>query len=169
MRVFFYALLTPYSLLSTGCGYYSFTGASIAPHLETVAIPLFENRSVGGPADMDAALTDLLVERFVRRTRLGLADEAGEASAVLSGVIEQYRNEPVAVTGEERATLSRVTVRVAVRYFDNVEERELLNTVVTQSAEYDPIAAGLDGEAEATRQALEKVADEVFTRATSGW
>lgn len=118
---------------------------------------------------MDATLTDLLVERFVRRTRLGLAAEPEEASAVLTGVIEQYRNEPAAVTGDERATLSRVILRVSVRYYDNVEGREILNTAITQSAEYDPVAAGLEGEAEATRQALGKVADEVFTRATSGW
>ena len=164
-----YAVVLGVLLSLSGCAYYSFTGASIEPHLETVAIPLFADRSVGGPANMDSDLTELLIDRFVRQTRLDLASDPEGASAVLTGVIEAFRNEPVAVTGEEQASLNRVTLRVAVRYVDQVEDEELLNTTLTQSAEYDPVADGLAGEAEAALAALEKIADEVFTRATSGW
>ena len=62
-----------------GCGYYSFTGATIPAHLETIAIPLVEDRSIGGPAGLNQQLTDLLIDRFAGRTRLTLVPDEEQA------------------------------------------------------------------------------------------
>lgn len=167
-----FALLTlspllPLTLSQTGCGYYSFTGASIPETIRTIAVPLAEDQSLGGVPGMNEALTDFLVERFVRQTRLGLEPDENAADAVLVAAIEQYRNEPVAVTGDEVAALNRVTITVAVRYLDQVEDEERLARSFTASAEYD--ATQIDDEQETAVAVLRQIADDVFTAATSDW
>jgi hypothetical protein len=163
------ALLLAAMLWLPGCAYYSFTGATIPEHIRTVAIPLVDDRAPGSPPDLDQALTNLLIDRFVRQTRLALeTDEAG-ADALLAVRLDRYSVDPVAVTGQEVAALNRVTVAVSVRYLDRREDRERLARSFSASAEYDPLAAGLEGESLAAEQALRRIADDVFNAATSEW
>lgn len=152
-----------------GCAYYSFTGASIPAHLTTIAIPLADDNAASPIGTLDEQLTTLLLDRFVGRTRLVLETNEASADAVLTSVIERYSNAPAAVGGEDRAALSRVTISVSVRYFDQQEGEEILSRTFSNSQEYDPQVEGLDGEIAAATTALEYIADDIFTAATSNW
>lgn len=168
LKGYLLAFLTALVLGLTGCAYYSFTGATIPQRLDTVAIPLFEDTSTPF-ADLDDALTQNLINRFVGQTRLRLASDENEADAVLSGRIGRYESEPASVGGDERASLVRVTLTVNVRYYDNTEDEEMLSRTFSSYAEYDPVADGSDGERAAALAALENIADDIFTTATSDW
>ena len=98
-----------------GCGYYSFSGASIPPELNTIAIPLAELEAATPLPTLPDELTRLLTDRFVRQTRLRLEPDEASADAVLQARITGYRNEPTAV-GDDRAQRTRVTIDVQVRY-----------------------------------------------------
>ncbi len=152
----------------TGCAYYSFTAATIPQRIETIAIPLVEDASTSPFTDLSTELTDLFVNRFVQQTRLRLQNTEAEADAVLAARIEGYRNEPTAV-GEEQAALNSVTISVAVQYYDQVEDEALLERVFTSSENYDPVQDGPDGAQAAAFAALENIADDVFSAATSDW
>lgn len=153
-----------------GCSYYSFTGATIPSHLNTVAIPLVEDLSVSIADDLDERLTRLFTDRFVGQTRLRLSTDETEADAVLAGRIERVTVEPVAVGGGDRATQNRVTVTVRVIYTDRVEDREILQRSFTAAVNYDPTQGDeRTAESAAIISALENVADDVFTAATSNW
>ena len=155
--------------LSGGCGVYSFSGASIPARLQTVAVPLAEDRSTGGPPALDRLLTDALVARFADRSRLALEPDEAEADAVVRAVIEQFSVAPAAVTSEDnQAALNRVSLAVRVVVEDRVEPGELLARTFTASEDYAP-AAGLQGEADAAAAALEQIARDAFTAATSDW
>ena len=160
-------LLSALCLLLSGCWFYSFSGASIPDHLGTVAVPLVEDRSFGGTPGMDQVLTDFLIERFVQQTRLDLEPDENAADAVLTAAIESYRNEPVAVTGDEVAALNRVTISVQVQYLDQVEDDEVLARTFSQSEQYP--ATEIDREAETAAAILRQIADDIFTAATSDW
>lgn len=153
--------------LLAGCGYYSFTGATIPSHLSTIAIPLAEDRSLSTVPALDEQLTRLFVSRFVGQTRLSLEPVPSEADAVLEAVIDRYQNQPASVGGQERATRNRVTLSVTVVYRDQVEDRELVRRVFTAFEEYDALDPAQEEAAAAA--ALEKIADDVFTAATSNW
>lgn len=155
-------------VLISGCGIYSFTGASIPDHMNTIAVPLVEIRTSGSISDLDQTLTEALVERFVDRTRLTLEPSEDAADAVLTTSVDRYSLTPVAVTGEERASLNRVTIVVSVRYLDRVEENERLSRTFTASADYDPVE-GPAGESEAVLRAVDQLANDIFTAATSDW
>ena len=151
------------------CSHYSFTGASVPAHLETVAVPLAEVSVATPLTTLDEELTELLVDRFVRQTRLSLETSEAEADAVLTARIVEYRNDPAAVGGDERAALNRVTIRVEVTYFDQAEDRELMGRGFSAFETYDPVASGPDGEAQAAQAVLADIADKIFAEATSDW
>jgi len=154
-------------LAGPGCAYYSFTGASIPSHLSTLAIPLVSDRSVSTVTGLDEELTQYLVDRFVSQTRLSLEPSETQADAVLSATIERYSNQPTSVGGDERAALNRVTISVRVVYRDQVEDKEVLNQSFSGFEDYE--ASNLDDEKVAATAALKKIADDVFTAATSDW
>lgn len=161
------AALLPLALAA--CAYYSFTGATIPSHLQTVAIPLVQDVSTSPLTNLGDQLSSMLVDRFVGQTRLSLEQSEAEADAVLAAEIRRYVNAPAAVGGEARATLNRVTITVSATYSDHVNGETLFERTFTASEEYDPSVAGLAGEEAAAGSALENIADDVFTAATSNW
>lgn len=154
-------------LLVPGCAWYSFTGASIPDHLNTVAIPLVEDNTVSTVTGLDDEMTRLLVDRFVRQTRLNLETDEQAADALLRVVINRYTNQPTSVSGQEQATRNRVTVAVQVTYVDQTTGTDLVSRSFSAFEEYDPFDPSQ--EETAAFAALEKIADDVFTAATSNW
>ena len=154
-------------LLVPGCAWYSFTGASIPEHLNTVAIPLVEDNTVSTVTGLDDEMTRLLVDRFVRQTRLSLENDEQSADALLRVVINRYTNQPTSVSGQEQATRNRVTVAVQVTYVDQTTGTDLVSRSFSAFEEYDPFDPSQ--EETAALAALEKIADDVFTAATSNW
>jgi hypothetical protein len=154
-----------------GCSHYSFTGATIPSHLQTISIPLVQDRSVSTFAAMDDRLTALLTDRFVGQTRLTLQPNEADADAVLSVTIDRYRNVPASVSADERASLNRVTISVTVDYHDAVNDRAIIEQSFSSFQEYDPTDPdfGLQGEEIAAFAVLERIADDIFTAATSNW
>lgn len=156
-------------LVLAACGVYTFSGATIPDRLQTVAIPLAEDRSTGGPPGLDQLLTDALVERFADRSRLTLEPDEADADAVVRATIERFTVTPAAVTSEANAAaLNRVTLGVRVVMEDRVEDGELLARSFSASEDFPP-SAGLQGEADAAAAALEQIARDAFTAATSDW
>lgn len=156
---------------ASGCAYYSFTGAVIPSHLNTIAIPLAEDNSISTLVDLDESLTSLLVDRFVGQTRLSLQPDQEQADALISARIDRYQNQPASVGGQERATLNRVTISVTTEYIDRTKDEVIFSRSFSSFEEYDPTdpERGLSGEEDAARAVLEKIADDIFTAATSDW
>ena len=157
------------ALGAAGCSRYSFTGASLPEDLASLAIAPVEIAAATPVPTLGDDLARLLTDRFVRQTRLRLADEDA-ADARLDVRLDTYRNDPTAITGDDRATRNRVTigVRVVLRYRDEARA-PLLDRAFTAFADYDPVAEGPEGEAAAARTALRAIADDAFTAATSTW
>jgi len=154
-------------VILSSCGYYSFTGATIPEHLGTVAVPLVDDNSLSTLSGLDEEMTQLLIDRFVRQTRLSLSPEDDQADALLVATISRYINAPTSVSGNERATRNRVTITVSVTYTDQVKKESLLKRSFSSFEEYDPLDPS--SEAAAASTALSKIADDIFTAATSNW
>jgi len=154
--------------LFTGCAFYGFSGASIPSHLNSIAIPIAADNTSSPIPTLGRDLTNRLTDRFTGRTRLSLNNNESEADAVLTARIRNYSNMPTGVSGEERATSNEVRIEVDVRYYDQVKDSTMLDRSFTGTTTYDP-TQGLGREEEAARTALENVADDIFTTATSDW
>jgi hypothetical protein len=153
----------------SGCMYYGFSGASIPSHLETIAIPIAEDNTASPIPTLGRDLTGLLTDQFVDRTRLSLNNNETNADILLTARVMRYTNQPTGVSGNERATTNSVELQVQARYYDQVQDSTMVEQTFTGSAEYNPTQSGPAGAEQATRLAVERVAEDIFTTATSTW
>jgi len=163
-KIFFVGVL----LITSNCSYYSFSGVSIPSNLNTISIPLAEDNSSGPLTLLDESLTELMIERFVRQTRLNLVEDESEADLLLTAQITRYTNAPTSVTGQERAQFNRVSISVAAQYINQIND-DALERTFSGFDDYDALEGGLEAEESAALAALENIADDLFTAATSNW
>lgn len=157
------------SLSISGCFNYSFTGTSIPEGVNSIYIPFFADQSSSGIGNLSDQLNQILVERFVNQTKLTLANNRGNADAVLEGQIMRYTNQPFSVTSEEEADQNEVTVTVQAAYEYTSEQEAEWSQSFSGSATYNPNENPIEGEREAARQALQQVVNNMFNDAVSDW
>ncbi len=168
MRTLSKIFLVGVLLITSSCSYYSFSGVSIPSNLNTISIPLAEDNSSGPLTLLDESLTELMIERFVRQTRLNLVEDESEADLLLTAQITRYTNAPTSVTGQERAQFNRVSISVATQYINQIND-DALERTFSGFDDYDALEGGLEAEESAALAALENIADDLFTAATSNW
>ena len=105
--------------LGTGCGVYSFTGASISPDTKTISIATFYNNAALGPSNMSVLFTENIKDYFQQNTSLELVDNNGDLQ--IDGYISNYTITPVAATAGSQgqadfSALSRITITVSATY-----------------------------------------------------
>ncbi|HHP7239962.1 LPS assembly lipoprotein LptE [Longibacter sp.] len=154
-----------------GCSFYGFQAGSIPSNLNTIAVPLVQDNSISPVTTLDRDLTRFFTDRFVNRTRLRLTNNEADADALLSATITSYSSEPTTVGDDDRASANQVTVRVSVQYVDQTKQptEAMLDREFSASSNYDPVTQGVEGEETAAQDALEQIADDVFSAATSNW
>ncbi|MGH2569539.1 MAG: LPS assembly lipoprotein LptE, partial [Bacteroidota bacterium] len=104
------------SFFFIGC-YYSFSGASVPPHLNTIAIPIVDDQSGYGDPTLRELFTNELVQRFRSDNTLEMGDVTS-ADALLRGAIISVREAAAVVAPGEQVTLRRLTVVVRMTFQD---------------------------------------------------
>ncbi|MEQ9403323.1 MAG: LptE family protein [Cyclobacteriaceae bacterium] len=108
--------------MASGCGVYSFTGASISPDTRTISIQTFYNNAPLGPSNMSVLFTESIKDYFQQNTSLELVDQNGDLQ--IDGFISNYTVTPVAATssgqadGVDFSALSRITITVNASYIN---------------------------------------------------
>lgn len=146
------------------CGYYSLKG-SLPPHLNTVAIPLFENRTP--EFGITETLTDAVIDEFVRDGSLKLADRT-VADVLITGTITSVNDRAGAFDQQETVADIKVYVSVSIECMDQVKRQKMWSERITQFGTYDP-AEGPDGRSSAYDQAFEKISQEILNKTVSNW
>ena len=116
-------ILTSLSSLS-GCGVYSFSGASTAAKNITIE-PLFNNTDLA-PANLAQTFTNKLKDYYQRNSSLKVVPENGELQ--VDGAITEYRINPIAPVSSgtqtiDAAALTRLTITVKLNYVDGLEPK----------------------------------------------
>ncbi len=113
-------------LTSTACGVYSFTGASIAPNIETISIQYFNNDANNGPPNLQQTFTEEIRDYYQQNTSLEMIENNGDLQ--LEGSITGYKVTPIAITASgnsnvaDRAGGQRLTITVKVSYVNTKDE-----------------------------------------------
>ena len=116
------SLILAFVLLTQSCGTYSFSGASIPAEMKTISVQFFENTSALVVPYLSQQFTEGLKDRIRNQSRLSIV--RAEADTNFEGRITDYTIRPVAIQGNDRAGLNRVTVTVMVKY-SNILNPEL--------------------------------------------
>ncbi len=154
-------------MITTGCGVYSFTGASIPPGANSVSIDYFTNNASMVEPTLSQSFTDALRDKFVSQTTLELIQNNGDLQ--LEGSITDYKITPVAITGDQTAALNRLTISVKVRYTNTLEEAKDFETTFTRFEDYPS-----DQDLTSVQQGLidqinEMLVDDIFNKAVVNW
>ncbi len=151
----------------TGCGAYSFTGASIPPDVETISIDRFENISGGGPPTLSQNFTEALKDRFVEQTRLTLVERNGDLQ--LKGNIIKYDVTHAATTSQSQTALNRLTIDVRARFKNTKKKEDSWEKRFSQYADYASDKSLSNVESQLIRDINEKLVTDIFNKAVVNW
>lgn len=154
-------------LLMTGCGAYSFTGASISPEVETVTVETFPNNADIVVPTLSQVFTEKMKDKFLRETRLNLVRRDGDLT--FSGAIVDYRIAPASVQSGEQAAQNRVTISIDVVY-ENLYEPD--QNFEQRFSNFRDFPANIDPnsvENEMIEEITEMIIQDIFNKSVNNW
>ena len=155
------------ALVCQGCGFYSFTGASIPAEAKTVSVQYFPNQAQLVNPALSNDFTTALRDAMMNQTSLDMVEEDGDLA--FEGEITDYRTTPVAITTEQTAALTRLTITVNVRFFNRFDETKGFETKFTHYEDY-PSDQDLNAVQESlTGTIIEALVEDVFNKALVNW
>lgn len=146
---------------------YSMGGASIEPDVKTISIENIPNRAPSGPSGMGQMFTNKLKDKFQSQTSLKFVDSRGDLE--FSGEITSYTTRPQAVGGDERATKTRLTITVNVKFTNNKYPDKSYETEFSQYEDFDASQNLSDVEDQLVEDITEKLVQDIFNKAVVNW
>ena len=162
----FHILFSVLLLSASGCGVYSFTGASISPEVKTVSIAYFPSYAPLAPPNMPQLFTEGLRDKFVNQTNLSLLQANGDIR--FEGRISDYRTQPISIQGNSAAQ-NRLSVSVAVTYTDTKNEDNSFEKTFTRFADFDASVNLSDVEQTLIAEINEQLIQDIFNQAVVNW
>ena len=154
--------------MDSGCWFYSFKG-TLPPHIKTIAIPLFGDQTA--EFNIQQIVTDQIRVGFIQENILRLAEEEN-TNSILYGVIQSIQDRPLVFkegeTGES-VTEYRITLKIEVEWYDNVEAKSIFKKSFTGYSEYDPTGATDRTRDIALSEAVDNITEDIVNQILSGW
>lgn len=155
------------TLSLTSCCAYSFTGASVPPHLKTVAIPIADDRSGSGEPGLREKLTQTLIQKFIDDNTLQVAERT-TANALIECTIVSLNDAPAIVAAGENIQTRRITLGIKVIVRDLVKRETLIDKTFSNYGDYSPDNI-VQGRTEAIESAINKISEDILLATVSGW
>lgn len=149
-----------------GCPY-SFTGASVPPHLKSIAIPIVEDQSGYGDATLRDQFSQQLLQRFVNDNTL-LPGDRSSADSMLEGVITGVKDVPVVVEGGDQVAKRRITVTAHMVFRDLRLRKKVWEKDFTQWGDYSS-GGGLTQRNQGIAEAIRKITEDILNETVAGW
>lgn len=155
------------ALVCHGCGFYSFTGASIPAEAKTVSVQYFPNQAQLINPTLSNDFTTALRDAMMNQTSLDMVESGGDLS--FEGEIVDYRTTPAAITADQTAALNRLSITVNVRFVNLFDETKNFETKFTHYEEY-PSEQELNSVQESlTSVIVEALVEDIFNKALVNW
>jgi len=149
-----------------GCPY-SFTGASVPPHLKTIAIPLVEDQSGFGQPGLREQFTTELIQLFTADNSLEVTDRS-TADSKIEGAITSISDAPAVVAQGEQVTRRRITINARFTFQDLKMRKKMWDKTFSNWGDYDS-GGGLSQRQAGIQAAMKKIAEDVLLETVSGW
>jgi hypothetical protein len=173
LRTFSLLLLILSIGLASGCGVYSFTGASISPDTKTISIATFYNNAPLGPSNMSAIFTETIKDYFQQNTSLELVDNNGDLQ--LDGYISNYTITPVAATAGNQgqsdfSALTRITITVSATYSNVNDPTYDFDRTFSFFKDFDNNSTNLASDEEAfVEEIFDQIVLDIFNASVANW
>ena len=153
--------------ITSSCGVYSFTGASISPDIKTVSIAYFPNRAPIVQPALSQVFTEKMKDKFVSQTSLTLVNREGDLQ--FDGQITDYVTQPTAIQGNEQAALNRLTITVKVKFVNTKDEKQSFESSFSRFTDYDSRKNLTSIETELINEVCNQLVDDIFNKAVINW
>lgn len=160
-------IVSLFSLLTAGCGIYSFSGTSIQADVATICIEPVVNNAMKVNPSLANSLYEALCDKYKRLTKLEQVQEEGDLNLLVT--VESYQVAAAAVTADEVAALNRLTVTVKIKFTnekhpeDNVEQSFASYEDYDSQNSLDAVEAGL------CDTIIEKLVEDIFNATVAQW
>lgn len=161
-------LLTSFMIIKfEGCCFYSFTGASVPPHLKSIAIPVADDKSGSAEPGLREMLTQKLIQKFIDDNSLQIVDRIN-ANSILETTIVSFNDAPAIVAAGENITSRRITIGIKASYRDLIKKITVFDKVFTNYANY-PSSGNLSDKNKAIEEIIDKTTEDILLETVSGW
>lgn len=152
----------------TSCRY-SFTGASVPPHLKTIAITTFIDRSGSGEPDLSNKFTNQLIQKFINDNTLQVTDKSN-SDCLIEGTITSLSDAPAVISGNETITTQRITINVRVIYKDLVKRQTIFERDFSNYTDYKIDASNIVNlRKTAIDETIDKITEDILLGVVSNW
>ena len=145
---------------------YSFTGAKI--DAKTIQIDYFPNNANLVEPTLSQNFTVALQDLFLQQSNLTLVKNEGELQ--FAGEIIDYRILPTAATAEQTAALNRLTIKVKVRFYNNLNEEDNFEKTFSHFYDFEAnqqlVGSTLE---DAFSEIFERITQDIFNASVANW
>lgn len=150
-----------------GCSY-SFTGASVPPHLKTIAIPFFKDRSNSGEPDLSETFTQQLIDKFMNDNTLTVEDKA-RADAVVECTIMPFQDVLSVISGGDQVSTRKITLTVKVVYRDLVKKKVIFEKNFSNNTDYDSQTNAVENRSAAIQTVIDLITEDILLGVVANW
>lgn len=152
---------------AVSCGIYSFSGTSIQPDVKSLSVEYFENKALKVNPSLSSSLSDALIEKYRKLTRLDILSEMGDMN--VAGEIVNYDTKPMAVTKDEQASQNRLTIVVKIYFTNKLHPEEDFEKTFSAYADYDANEMLDAVEETLCEEIIEKLVEDIFNATVANW
>ena len=159
-------LVLALAFICHGCGFYSFSGASIPAEAKTVSVDYFPNHAQLVNPLLSDNMTNALRNAMTNQTTLDLVEAGGDLA--FEGEITDYKTSPVAITGQT-AALNRLTVTVKVRFSNRIDDSKDFEQSFSRYEDYPSDQELTSVQESLTATIIEQLVEDIFNKALVNW
>ena len=155
------------SIISVGCGSYSFTGGDTGK-AKTLLIDFFRNLASLVEPTLSQKFTQDFQDLFLRQTNLSLVNSGGDLH--FEGEITGYRITPMSATAQQTAAQNRLTITIKVRYYNKFIKEDDFEKSFSFYYDY-PANSQLIGSPLETafNEIIERITQDIFNASVAKW
>jgi hypothetical protein len=162
-----FLLLAPiFIVFFSGCGVYSFTGASIEG--KTMNMHTLENHARNVVPTLSPSLTSKIRSRILSQTGLSPVT-TDDADYDVTGAITSYEVTVSGVQNTQQATQNRLTVAVSITFKNKLDKKKDFTQTFTRFADFPATQTLQAVEAAKIEEIGSQLADDIFNKAFVNW
>jgi hypothetical protein len=159
-------LLLPFIPTLSGCGIYSFSGASIEG--KNINIHQLDNKARNVVPSLSSTLTEKLRGRILSQTGLAPVNR-DDADYDMTGVITTYEVTVTGAQGVQVATKNRLTISIQVVFKNRINDKASFTQTFTRFADFDASQLLQSVEPALIDDIGSQLADDIFNKAFVNW
>lgn len=147
---------------------YKFNGASIDYTLvKSISVHDFPNQAANVYLPLSQMMTESIRDIYTRQTRLQVISENGDMD--VEGEITDYAISHLAVTDDMRASQTRLTVTVRVRFMNTTNPEEDFEQSFSAYREFDSQKMIDEVQEELCQQIVKELTEQIYNATVANW